>query len=286
MSLLARVLVLGWALLAGAAANSLSDRVGQSSRYRLTFDIQMRAEYQGQGEVDPQAKQVMEALQEGMELRTAMEYERRLVAVDTDGTRTFEVRWHDYQYDAQLGGREIPPPPGHQDAVRNLLLQTARVRTTPTGRTVDVEYSSPQLDGLARSAQQDGGMPTFLPEEPVGPGDRWTSSAEFPVGLGAGNMTLELEHTLIEIREGPEGPIAVIELAGSYSQLQGAEEIGLGVPMHLQTSLTGSTLFDVSRGRFVDGRYEIDMFALQAAEGIEIHLTGHANGILELLDTR
>ena len=76
----------------------------------------------------------------------------------------------------------------------------------------------------------------------------------------------------------------MIELNGSYSQLQAAEDVGLGAPLHMDASLTGSSLFDISQGRFVGGSYQIDMFALSAAEGVEVQLTGHANGTLELVD--
>lgn len=268
----------------------LSDRVGEVNRYRLDFDMHMRAEYRGTGEPDARTRQLMETLASGMGLRTAVEYEQELVEVARDGTRTFEVRWHAYELTGDIGGRPVSPPPGHAESVRDLLSQTARVRTTPVGRTVDVAYSHPRIAQLARRlAQMEGPAPTYLPEEPVEVGDRWSSVARFPVGLSAGGevgVTLDLEHRLVELREGPDGPVAVIELSGSYSRLQGAEAFGFGVPMHLQASLTGSNLFDITNGRFVGGHYEIDMFALHAAEGVEIELTGHADGDLELLNAQ
>jgi hypothetical protein len=268
----------------------LSDEIGQTTRYRLVFDIDMRAEIAGQGEPDAAARQLMDALASGMKLRTTVEYERKLVDVAPDGVRTFEVRWHDYQFTGELGGREIPPPAGYVAAVRDLLSQTARVRTTPTGRTIEVTYSRAQSAGLAGNvAQAEGPMPTYLPEEPVEVGDRWTSTAAIPLNMAitaAGELTLELEHELREVREGPEGLIAEIELTGTYSQLQGVEAAGANPPLHMQASLTGSSLFDIGRGRFVGGRYEIDMFALHASKGVEIQLTGHANGNLELLSPR
>jgi len=264
----------------------ISDSVGQTSRYRLSFDIHMRAEISGQGEPDARTRQLLETLASGMEMRTAVEYSQRLVAVTSDSLRVFDVRWHDYQFTGELGGEEIPPPPGYLESVRDLLSQTARVRTTPSGRTTEVTYSHAQLSSLTKSLER-GGMPTYLPERPVEVGDSWSSTAEIPLGMSAGgSLNLELEHTLREVRAAPEGRVAVIELAGSYSQLQGFEESGLGVPMHMQASLTGSSLFDIDNGRFVGGRYEIDMFALHAAEGVEIRLTGHANGDLELVDAR
>ncbi len=246
----------------------------------------MRAEISGQGEADERTKTLMETLASGMEMRTAVEFEQRLVGVDTDSVRVFNVRWHDYQFSGKLGEEEIPPPPGYLEAMRDLLSQTAQMRTTPSGQTLDVRYSHPRLSSLTSGLDQ-GGMPTYLPEEPVAVGDSWSSTAEIPLGMGAGgSLSLKLDHTLREVRENPDGPIAVIELAGSYSQLQGFEESGLGVPMHVQASLAGSSLFDIDRGRFVGGRYEIDMFALHAAEGVEIELTGHANGGLELVNAR
>lgn len=265
----------------------LSDRIGQANRYRVAFDMRMRAEYRGPGEPDARTRQLMQALASGMGLRTVVEYEQTLTEVAEDGTRIFEVRWHAFEFTGDIGGRPVPPPPGHEESVRDLLSQTARVRTTPTGRTVDVAYSHPGIAQLARRlAQMEGPAPTYLPEEPVQIGDRWSSVARFPVGLGARgemSLTLELEHELVGLREGSDGPLAVIELSGSYSRLQGAEEVGLGVPLHMQASLTGSNLFDITHGRFVGGHYEIDMFALHAAEGVELQLTGHADGDLELL---
>ena len=264
----------------------ISDSVGQASRYRLTFDIHMRAEISGQGEPDAQRQQLLETLASGIEMRTAVEYSQRLVAVTSDSLRVFDVRWHDYQFTGELGGEEIPPPPGYLESVRDLLSQRARVRTTPSGRAIEVIYSQGQLSGVTKGLER-GGMPTYLPERPVEIGDSWSSTAEIPLGLNAGaSLNLKLEHTLREVRDAPEGRIAVIELAGSYSQLQGFEESGLGVPMHMQASLTGSSLFDIDNGRFVGGRYEIDMFALHAAEGVETRLTGHATGDLELVDAR
>lgn len=268
----------------------LSDEVGQTNRYRLTFDIQMRAEYVSEGEPDAQTRQLMETLASGLGLHTAVEYEQRLSAVEEDGTRAFEVRWHDFEFTGDIGGRPIPPPPTQVESTRDLLSQRARVRTTPSGRTIDVTYTHPQLAGLARQFEQlESAMPTYLPEQPVRVGDRWRSAGQFPVGLsasGAGNMTLELEHTLLEVRPGEGGPVAVIGLSGTFSNLQGIEESGFGAPMHMEASLTGSALFDIGHGRYVGGRYEIDMFAVHAEGGVEVQLTGHANGNLELLDAR
>jgi hypothetical protein len=80
--------------------------------------------------------------------------------------------------------------------------------------------------------------------------------------------------------------VAVIELSGRFSNLQGAERPGFGAPLHMEASLTGSALFDIDRGRYVGGYYEIDMFAVHAESGVELQLTGHATGTLELLDAR
>ncbi len=265
----------------------LSDEVGQSSRYRLTFDIRMRAEIQGGGQPDARAAELIAMLAEGMTLRTVMEYEQRLMSVAPDGVRTFEVRWHDYEFKGELAGKEIPPPSGHVASTRDLLSQTANVRTTAAGRTVEVSYSHPRLAGLARGFEQtDGGMPAYLPESPVAVGDRWTGRARIPLGLGSGaggSLVLELEHILREVREGPSGPVAVIDLAGRYSQLQAEEEFTFGIPLHMEATLTGSSLFNISQGRFSGGRYELDMFALHAEGGVEVHLTGHADGTQELL---
>ncbi len=264
----------------------LSDQVGQVNRYRLAFDIRMRAEYAGEVEPDERTRRVLDALASGMGIRTAVEYEQRLTEVSPDGTRVFEVRWRDFDFSGEIAGQPIPPPPLHVQSTRELLSQRARVRTTATGRTKDVAYDHPGLAGLGRQFEQlEGAMPTYLPERPVGVGDGWSGVAEFPLGLapdGGGTLTLTLEHRLAEVRPGEDGPIAVIELSGSYSRLKGIETF-MGAPMHMEASLIGSTLFDIESGRFVGGRYEIDMFALHAAEGIEIQLTGHANGKLELL---
>ncbi len=265
----------------------LSDKIGQRSQYRLTFDIRMRAEFRGGGRPDAQAEDLIAMLAQGMALRTAMEYEQRLIAVAPDGVRTFEVRWHDYDFKGELAGQEIPPPSGHVASTRDLLSQTAHFRTTAAGRTVEVRYSHPRLAGLARSFEHtDGGMPTYLPEAPVAVGDRWTGSARIPLGLGAGagsSLALELEHTLREVREGPSGLLAVIDLTGRYSQLQAEEEYTFGIPLHMEATLTGSSLFSITEGRFTGGHYELDMFALHSEGGIEVHLTGHADGNLELL---
>ncbi len=265
----------------------LSDEIGQVNRYRLVFDLDMRAEYVGEGAIDEGARQLIDALAEGMSVSTAVEYDQRLMAVARNGERTYDVRWHDYEFRGRIGDSEIPEPPGRAEATRDLLASSAaRVRTSPTGQTLGVEYSNPRAGAFARQFEQ-AGMPTYLPEAAVRVGDSWTGRASFPLGAGMGgkgSMELDLVHTLKELRQGPTGPIAVIEISGSYSQLQGMEEVGLGVPLHMDASLTGSSLFDIGQGRFVGGSYQIDMFALSASEGVEVQLTGHANGKLELLD--
>jgi hypothetical protein len=268
----------------------LSDEVGQANRYRVTFEIQMRAEYVSEGEPDARTRQLMDMLASGLGLHTAVEYEQRLAAVEEDGTRAFEVRWHDFEFTGDIGGRPIPPPPTQIESTRDLLSQTAQVRTTPSGRTIDVTYTHPQLAGLARQLEQlESAMPTYLPEGAVRVGDRWKSVGQFPVGLpagGVGSMNLELEHTLLEVRPGEDGPVAVIGLSGTFSNLRGTEASGFGVPMQMEASLVGSTRFDIEHGRYVGGSYEIDMFAVQAESGVELQLTGHANGSLELLGER
>lgn len=265
----------------------LSGEVGQVSRYRLTFDIRMRAEIKGSEQPDASVRDLVAMLADGMTLRSVMEYEQRLVAVEADGVRTFEVRWHDYDFTGELAGREIPPPSGHVAFTRDLLSQTARVRTTAAGQTVGVDYSHPRLAALARGFEQtDGGMPTYLPGVPVGVGERWTGTARIPLGLGAGagsSLVLELTHTLREVRNESSGPVAVIDLAGRYSELQAEEESTFGIPLHMEATLTGSSLFNIAQGRFSGGHYELDMFALYAGDGIEVHLTGHADGNQELL---
>jgi hypothetical protein len=265
----------------------LGDDIGQINRYRLVFDLEMRAEYTGEGALDAGARQLIDALADGMSVSTAVEYDERLMAVDPAGVRTFDVRWHDYQFRGRISGAEIPEPPGRAEATHDLLASSAaRVRTSPTGQTIGVEYSNPRLEAFARQFEQ-AGMPTYLPENAVRVGDSWTGVASFPLGAGMGgkgSMEIDLVHTLKELRQGTNGPVAVIVLSGSYSQLQAMEDVGLGAPLHLDASLTGSTLFDISQGRFVGGNYQIDMFALSAAEGVEIQLTGHATGTLELVD--
>ncbi|HSG81700.1 MAG TPA: hypothetical protein VLC48_05585 [Gemmatimonadota bacterium] len=265
----------------------LSDRVGQISRYRLAFDLDMRAEYKATGTVDDGLQRLIGALEEGMIVRTAVEYDERLVAVDPDGARTFDVRWHDYQFQGQIGDKPIPEPPGRAEATRDLLAASAaRVRTDPTGRTLAVEYSNSRARALVRQFEQ-AGVPTYLPEIPVRVGDSWTGRASFPLGTGLGveeSMELDLVHTLSEVRQGPSGPVAVIGISGSYSRLQGIENVGLGSPLHMEASLTGSSLFNLQEGRFVGGQYEIDMFALHATPEVEVQLVGHARGKLELLE--
>lgn len=247
----------------------------------------MKADYSGQMTVDERARQLIEALESGMGLRTTLEYEQRLAAVDADGTRTFEIRWYNYDFNGEVAGKPIPQPPEHVEATRALLASTATMRTTPGGRTLDVTYSDPQLAALSRRIQRlSDSMPTYLPDRAVAIGESWSSESEFPTGLpsaaGAMTMVVRLEHTLREVREGPDGPLAVIGLAGSYSQLQGAET-GSVSPMQVQLSLSGSTLFDIDRGRFISGHYELNMLALQSVNGIELELTGFATGQLELV---
>ncbi len=254
--------------------------------------MQMRAEYSVEDEPVAPAQSWIDLARSGMGLRSSVEYEQKLVGVEQDGTRVFEVRWRDYQFSGKVGDREIEPPRGQQELVADLLSQTARFRTTPSGRTIGVTHSDPRIARLAAGWQPfEGGVPTSLPERPVGIGDRWTSTAQIPVGTPAAGpanmkMELELEHTLAEMRSGPHGPVAVIVVKGSYSRQRDLNDLTLDEPLHLEATLSGSSLFDVNQGRFVGGRYEVDMFALHAAAGVELQLTGHANGKLELLSAR
>jgi hypothetical protein len=297
------LLLLGVAAAArGAAAQApaywlrLSDQVGQSSRYRTSFVLAMRAEYTGAGagagelEMEARARELLAALAKGMEVRSAIEYEQRLAAVEADGTREFRIRWHDYDYTGRIGEQEIAPPAAQLEAARAVLAQSARLRVTPSGRTLSVEYGDARLAAAAQQLERmKGGMPAYLPEEPVKVGDSWSATSEFPVGLtpeGQGTLTLELRHTLREVRQGPQGAIAVIDLAGSYASRLTESALGSGAPLHVQASLTGSALFDIAGGRYLGGTYEIDLYALQAAGGVELGLTGHANGTLELLENR
>ena len=265
----------------------LTDDIGATSRYHVVFQIEMHAEYPGPA-ADERAKQLMEALQSGMELRTAMEFEQRLTDVAEDGTRTFLVRWHDYQFGGTVGERAIPEPPGHDRAVEALLNSSATMRTTPSGRTLSVSYSGTELQALSESLQQlNRSMPTYLPERPVKVGDGWKSVTDFPTALAPGGaglkMSLELEHTLEEVRQGPDGPIAVVSLRGSYSRLQGVESSTVTAPMHVQLEMTGSTRFHIEDGRFTDGDYQLDMLAVQNVKGVDLEIAGHANGRLELV---
>lgn len=267
----------------------LTDRIGQSNRYRLSFEIRMRADYAGTSAPDDRSRRLIEALSEGMVLRTAVEYEQTLVEVEDDGTRVFTVRWHDFDYEGELAGEPVPPPAAHVEATRELLKHAARVRTAPSGRTLALSYTNPALRRLGKSFESlKHALPTYLPEKRVRVGESWSSVARFPVGApgpaGVGSLELELLHELTGVREGPDGPVASIRLSGSYSRMEEPGEMLAGVPMHVEASLTGETVFDVERGRFSQGHYEIDMFALYAEAGVEIRLTGHADGDLELVE--
>ncbi len=130
-------------------------------------------------------------------------------------------------------------------------------------------------------------MPTYLPPGPVRVGDSWAGRASLPLQTGTGgteSMEFELEHTLREVRQAPGGPIAVIALSGNYSREDGIETMELGLPLHMEASFTGTSLFAIGEGRFVGGSYELDMFALHSTGDAEVELTGHANGHLELIE--
>ena len=56
--------------------------------------------------------------------------------------------------------------------------------------------------------------------------------------------------------------------------------------MHVQLEMTGSTIFDIEAGRFTDGDYQLDMLAVQNVKGMDLEITGHASGRLELVSGR
>lgn len=268
----------------------LSDRVGSVNRYRLSFDMDVRAEYSAGAVPNARARRLMQSLGPGIQMRTVMVYEQELTEIAADDTRVFEVRWDDYRFSGKVGGDEVTPPPGADEAVQRILSQTALVRTTARGQTVDVRYETP---AFAQAGQElravQNALPTLLPERPVQPGDHWTGETELPLRMPTGEngmMKLQLRHTLREIQTGPAGPIAVIDLQGSYSDLEGARAQAV-LPMYLEATLTGTARFDIQAGRFNGGEYQVDMFALNTGEkGGELRLTGHATGELKLLDSR
>ena len=268
----------------------LSDRVGSLNRYRLSFDMDIRAEYSDGDIPNGRARRLMQSLGPGIQMHTVMEYEQELTNVEPDDTRVFEIRWDDYRFSGKVGGDDVTPPPQADEAVDRILSQTALVRTTARGQTVDVKYDAP---AFARAGEElravQNALPTLLPDGPVQVGDRWTGETELPLRLPtgeSGTVKVEMRHTLREIRPGPAGPVAVIDLQGSYSDLEGARA-GAILPMYLEATLTGTARFDIEAGRFGGGEYEVDMFALNTGEeGGELRLTGHASGELKLLDSR
>jgi hypothetical protein len=282
-------------LAAPAAAQThrleLADRPGSVSRYRLTLELRIQAELEEGARPDREARSLIEALGSGIRMHTVTEYDQELERVEEDGTRVFEVRWRDYRFEGRVGDKPVPPPTGHTEAVRDLLARPARVRTTSRGRTLNIDYGHPDLARLAGGAGGPGGaVPAHLPDRPIAVGERWRSVAELPIDLpGGGTRALgfDLEHTLREVRSGPDGPIAVIGFEGSYSRSAGTGDGSeAGLPSHLEATLGGSALFDIRRGRFVGGRYEMDMFALHSGPEGAIELVGRADGRLELVEPR
>lgn len=268
----------------------LSDRVGEVGRYRATFEMRIDADFTEGRAASPRGRQLMEAIGSGIRMKTVMEYEQELEGVGRDGVRTFELRWQDYDFQGSVGDRLVEPPPGHGGRVQELLSRPVHLRATPLGRTVDVDYGHPQLAQLAGGmGGLQGAVPAQLPERPIAVGDRWSGVVELPMELPtgrSGSLAFQMEHELQAVEEGPNGPIAVIGIRGSYSHLRGVEEMGRDLPMHLEATLTGRVRFDVSGGHFLDGGYQVDLFALHSGEGGDLQLTGHATGGLERLGRR
>lgn len=249
----------------------------------MKFELRMGAEYEGEAPSD-RARELIGALGSGLQMRMSMVYDQRLREIAADGNRTFEFRWREYDFGGEVNGEPVPEPPGHDAMVERLLARSARVRTTELGQPVAVEYEDPEVERLGGAfGRMPGALPVYLPERPVGAGDRWEGRIELPLEMPGGprSVPFRLEHTLREVRPGPDGPVAVIEVRGSYSSLeQAAGGDDAAAAMHFEATIAGSAEFDIDAGWFRDGRYEIDMYAVEGLDEGSIHLTGHATGAL------
>lgn len=265
----------------------LTDRVGDVMQYRVEFRMDIRVELGKTDIPDDRGRQLMQALDPGIHMRTTMEYEQELIDVGPEGLRTFELRWRDYEFQGSVGGQAIEPPRGHESALQDLLAEPVLLRASPQGKTESVEYAHPRLARAGALGGVQGALPAQLPDRPVAVAEQWGGSVDLPIELPSGGratLTFDLEHTLSRVMEGPSGPVAVIAVSGSYARLSGVEEMSSEMPMHLQASLQGEALFDVDAGQFISGDYEVDLFALHASEGVELQLTGHATGTLRTVE--
>jgi len=118
------------------------------------------------------------------------------------------------------------------------------VKMDTRGRVIelaDVGELPPEVQQMI--SQMGGGGFFQLPEDPVSPGDSWTSDMDLdlPTGGGAMELDMNITYTLVSV----DGDLASVSFAGPITM---SGTVG-GMPVDGSGDLSGTVVFDVAKGR-------------------------------------
>lgn len=149
------------------------------------------------------------------------------------------------EYDSD---RDKTPPPGFEDAARNIGVPLSAVRISPRGK---IERRDVKVRGA--SAEEDAPIALRLPEEPAAIGETWDEPFDVVVtvdGGGTKSIQTRRHHELLNVASG----IATIKV--TYQVLS---PIDAPIECQLvQRLMEGEVQFDIEAGRVVGQTMEID----------------------------
>jgi hypothetical protein len=144
--------------------------------------------------------------------------------------------------------RDQTPPPGFEDAARNVGVPLSVVRMTPQGKVLrrELRIKRPGSD-------DDSPLIVLLPEKPVAVGETWDESFELTVTLktgGSKRIHTRRHYTLAKVESG----LATIEV--DYQVLS-------PIDAHIESQLVqrlmdGEVQFDIEAGQVIGQKMDID----------------------------
>jgi hypothetical protein len=183
-------LVAGLALLAAVVASAILGGGGSSAAARpltLSFTLGDRETYRLHLTMDGTigAGDLLGEMPFDMELTQVVAWE--VTAVDAEGVATIEVTVQEVS--GMVNGVEVPTDPAEMPAFE--------MRVAPDGRVLEaggLSFAGADLSGGA-SFPGMGQMTPLLPDHPVAPGDRWTTSFSQDNPFGEGEISYEATST-------------------------------------------------------------------------------------------
>jgi hypothetical protein len=149
------------------------------------------------------------------------------------------------EYDSE---RDKTPPPGFEDAARNVGVPLSAVRISPRGK-----IEKREVKARGTSDEDDAPIALRLPDAPIAIGDTWDEQFEVKVELeGGGTKAVQTRrhHELLNVVTG----IATIKV--TYQVLS---PIDARIECQLvQRLMEGEVKFDIEKGRVVGQQMDID----------------------------